>query len=46
MDADADTDTDTLVALLASFKSFFHETNVVSPGRSSTVNICLSPIFT
>lgn len=32
--------------LLASFMSFFHDTNVVSPGRSSTVNICLSPNFT
>jgi len=37
---------DLLLTLLASFISFFHDTNVVSPGRSSTVNICLSPNFT
>ena len=34
------------LTLLASFKSFFQETMVVSPGRSSTVNICRSPAFT
>lgn len=36
---------DTLLTLLASFTSFFHDTMVVSPGRSSTVNICRSPLF-
>jgi hypothetical protein len=34
------------LTLLASFRSFFHETMVVSPGRSSTVNICRSPALT
>ena len=34
------------LTLLASFRSFFQETMVVSPGRSSTVNICRSPAFT
>lgn len=31
------------LTLLVSLMSFFHETMVVSPGRSSTVNICRSP---
>lgn len=34
-----------LLALLASFISFFHDTYVVSPGRSSTTNTCRSPDF-
>jgi len=34
------------LGLVASFSSFFHDTMVVSPGRSSTVNICRSPFFT
>lgn len=33
------------LTLLASLTSFFHETMVVSPGRSSTVNIFRSPDF-
>lgn len=37
---------DPLLTLLASFTSFFHDTMVVSPGRSSTVNIWRSPFFT
>jgi hypothetical protein len=34
------------LGLLASFNSFFHDTMVVSPGRSSTVNSCRSPFLT
>lgn len=42
----AATEADPLLTLLASLRSFFHDTIVVSPGRSSTVNICRSPDLT
>jgi hypothetical protein len=35
---------DPMLSLLASFRSFFHDTIVVSSGRSSTLKSCRSPI--